>query len=162
MDNTKLINHIHHEHEHLTRLFDDVHRTFKKLSEGVLDDETEALESASEDLRVALDEMMEHFAEEEEVLFIEIEKHFPAMSERIAALVQTHENICDQTRWLQKLLTKSPETIHDEADRALAVLDGLRDDVREHSKSEASVYNEALRQLPPSDRRRMMETMQSI
>lgn len=162
MNNEKLINHIHHEHDHLTRLFDDVYRTFEKLSEGALDDETEALESASDDLRIALDEMMQHFAEEEEVLFVEIEKHFPQMSDEIASLVQTHEAICDETRWLQKLLTKSPDAIREECSSALDVLDNLREDVRAHSKAESQVYNNALRQLPPSERRRMMQTLQSI
>lgn len=162
MDNEKLINHIHHEHDHLTRLFDDVYKTFEKLNDGVLDDEGEALESAAEDLQVALDEMMQHFAEEEEVLFVEIEKNFPAMAEEIAELVETHEDICDQTRWLQRLLTKSPDAIREESARALEVLDGLRDDVRKHSDAEAGVYNKALKQLPPADRRRMMETLQSI
>lgn len=164
MASSELIDHIHHEHDHLTRLFEDVSSTFEKLQRGELegDDRTEALQSASDDLRLALDEMMQHFAEEEEVLFVEIESQFPDMAPEIARLTETHEVICRDTRWLQTLLSQQPRAIEQQVARAIEVLQNLHLEVRDHSAAETKVYSEALGKLPPDRRRRMLEALNSI
>ena len=74
-----LIDTVHHEHDHLGKLFDDLEETFEDLASGDMDSSryVEVVESASGDLEVALDEMLHHFNQEEEVFFVEIEERFP-------------------------------------------------------------------------------------
>ena len=79
IDRSDLLDWAHHEHEHLTKLFDDLRATFNKIAVGELEgaQREEALDQAVDDLEGALEDMLEHFNEEEEVYFLAIEARFP-------------------------------------------------------------------------------------
>ncbi len=158
-----VLKHILHEHRHLVRLFDDAYESFSKISRSELDDSelNEALQTAADDLEVALEDMITHFNQEEEVLFVEIENRFPSMAEAIESLVQNHEAIAADTRWL---LAFSGRRNHKSAEfeEALSVVSRVRDAISAHTRDEARIYGEALSLMDEASRAKMLDEMKEL
>ncbi|MFU8806388.1 MAG: hemerythrin domain-containing protein, partial [Bradymonadaceae bacterium] len=159
-----LIDKVHHEHQHLCRLFEDLQSSFEKINSGELDGESraETLESASEDLAVALDEMLHHFDQEEEVFFVDIEERFPDLREEIVALVAAHELMGERTRWLQAQLKKPVDVISRDAGQILDVIRGMTELVIKHTEDEQRLFDVVLQKIPADERVSLLKEMQSI
>src|SRR5690554_6120530 len=119
-----IIDLIHHEHEHICKLFTDLHDRFEKIAAGELVEESrdEMVEAAAEELDVALEEMLHHFNQEEEVLFIDFEQRFPELAADVTSLVEAHESMCERTRWLQQQFKKDSSMLSENIDEILDVL----------------------------------------
>jgi hypothetical protein len=159
MESSDLIDWAHHEHAHLSRLFEDLQQTFARIGAGEVEEDSvaEVLEVALEDLAGALEDMLEHFGEEEEVYFVEIEQRFPQFAARIELLVQVHERICVQTRALDAQIRRYKA---EPAAQSLAALgDGVRAlaaEVQAHNTQEQAVFADALRQMSEMERQQLM------
>lgn len=159
-----LVDLVHHEHDHLRRLFEDVADSFSKLAGGTLDEpvRSEMLESTSDDLELALDEMLHHFNQEEEVFFVEIERRFPDLADDIAALAEAHELMCERTRWLHRQLHQSDEHIAEHLDDILEVVRQMGDILSEHTKQEDRLFGTALSQMSADERDDLLAEMRRI
>lgn len=158
METSDLIDWAHHEHAHLSRLFEDLQQTFERIGAGVLDEEgiSEALEVAIEDLSGALEDMLEHFGEEEEIYFVEIEQRFPQFAPRIELLVQAHERICAQTRELERALVRYKAGEAGELGALGAGVRMLAAEVQAHNVQEQAVFEDSLRQMSEGERQQIM------
>lgn len=159
-----LIDTVHHEHDHLGKLFDDIEDTFDTLASGEMDDSqyVEVVESASSDLEVALDEMLHHFNQEEEVFFVEIEKRFPETEELVAKLTEAHETMCERTRWLHRQINQPPETISDNADEIREVIHQMRVTLSEHTQQETELFDSVLQKMSAAEREKLLDEMRRI
>lgn len=164
MSKTELIDQLHHEHAHLTRIFAELSQTFRRVAAGDVhdDDCDDALATAAEDLRAALDEMLHHFSQEEEILFVEIVERFPELSGEIVRLEKNHESIAGHARSLLSLLGRGPQSFRDEYERAIQTLSLVSQEVTQHTLDEAQVYGDALKRLAPDERRAMLEQLRKI
>ncbi len=159
-----LIDLVHHEHAHLNRLFADIGETFEKIARGELDEPrcTEVLETASDDLQMALDEMLHHFNQEEEVFFVEIEKRFPELADDISHLAAAHELMCDRTRWLHRQLNQPRTGGAEGADEIMKVVKQMRQLLRQHTTNENRLFDSALQRMPAEEREALLEEMRRI
>jgi len=159
-----LIDIVHHEHDHLRRLFDDIAGSFEKIVAGKTDVESEAdkLESAADELGLALEEMLHHFNQEEEVLFVELEERFPELSDDVRGLVHSHETMCDKTRSLKQRIGGPLDEIADRAEDILEVLREMNELLDQHTEEENRLFGLALEKMPEEDRQRMLEEMRRI
>ncbi len=159
-----LIDQVHHEHEHLRRLFDDLATRFADIAAGKTgaDSQDDLVATASEDLEVALEDMLHHFNQEEEVFFVDMERRFPELQSDIEALVQAHEEMTQRTRWLHKQLSKEPEELTRELEVIVDVLRSLSELVDEHTKNETELFDTVLNKIPADERRELLETMRQI
>ncbi|MGM0557086.1 MAG: hemerythrin domain-containing protein [Myxococcota bacterium] len=159
-----LIDTVHHEHDHLVKLFDDIEDTFDALAAGDMDRSRhlEVVESASGDLKVALDEMLHHFNQEEEVFFVEIEKRFPEVSDTIAELSEAHEMMCERTRWLHRQIGQSPTEIKEKADEIREVIHQMRVTLAEHTESETELFDSVLGRMSSDEREELLDEMRRI
>ncbi len=164
MSNNELIDQLHHEHAHLTRLFTELSQTFRRVASSDVDDDDwdDALTTAAEDLGAALDEMLHHFSQEEEILFVEIAERFPEFSDEISRLERNHESIVGHARNLLSLLGRGPQSFRDEYERAIQILSLVSEEVTQHTLDEAKVYGDALKKLAPAERRAMLEQLKQI
>jgi uncharacterized protein YydD (DUF2326 family) len=161
---TDLIDKVHHEHQHLCRLFEDLEASFNKIAAGEVDEEsrTEILECASEDLAVALDEMLHHFDQEEAVFFVDIEERFPEFAEEVGKLVAAHEAMAERTKWLQAQLKKPSEVIARDIEGILDVVKLMTHLVVKHTVDEQRLFDMVLDKIPAEDRITLLRDMQSI
>ena len=159
-----LIDRVQHEHNHLTRLFDDINVTFETLADGDVEAELrqEIIESAAEDLRIGLEEMLHHFDQEEEVFFVEIERRYPDLAEEIALLVETHEFICERTRALQKYLHLAPDILARRVGEAREIIDMVRSTLAIHTRDENRIFGDALQRMSSAERKELLGEMQKI
>jgi hemerythrin-like domain-containing protein len=159
-----LIDLVHHEHHHMTRLFEDLRETFERLASEDLEPELrrEIVETAHDDLQTAFDELLHHFSQEEEVFFVELEKKFPALGDDIAELVATHEFVCDRTRWLQKVLHQDASAIAGNVQRVRDVLTTLESTLVDHTNAENEILGSALRDMTPEERNQLLEKMRAV
>lgn len=159
-----LIEVVHHEHDHLLKLFEDIGDTFEKISRGELDGprRDEVLETASDDLQMALEEMLHHFNQEEEVFFVEIEKRFPELADDIAGLASAHEVMCDRTRWLHRQLNMPRDTIAERADEIMKVVRKMRDILGQHTANENRLFDNVLESMPAEERESLLADMRRI
>ena len=159
-----LIDLVHHEHDHLVKLFEDIGDTFEQLAEGNISEARyrEIVESAGDDLQVALEEMLHHFNQEEEVFFVEIESRFPELASDIEQLAETHDEMCQRTRWLQKQLKQAPESIDDNAEEIMAVVRRMTESLYEHTTNEHELFDTALRNMSSDDREELLDEMRRI
>lgn len=159
-----LIEIVHNEHDHLLKLFEDIGQTFEKVAAGELDEarREDVLETASDDLQLALDEMLHHFNQEEEVFFVEIEKRFPEMSDDISRLADAHELMCDRTRWLHRQLNQSRDTIAEHSDQIMKVVKQMRQLLGQHTTNETRLFDAALESMPPEERESLLAEMRRI
>jgi hemerythrin-like domain-containing protein len=159
-----LIDLVHHEHHHMTRLFEDLRSTFERIASEDLspDLRSEIVETAHEDLQTAFDELLHHFSQEEEVFFVEMEKRFPSLSDDIAGLVQTHEFVCDRTRWLQNALDRDATALAADVERVHDVLATLQSTLVDHTNIENELFGKALREMTPTERQELLERMRSV
>jgi hemerythrin-like domain-containing protein len=164
MSKTELIDQLHHEHAHLTRLFDELSQTFRRVAAGSVGDEDcdDALATAAEDLGAALDEMLHHFSQEEEILFVEISERFPELSQEIERLERNHESIAGHARSLLALLGRGHQSFREDYERAIQTLSSVSQEVTQHTLDEAQVYGDALKRLAPDERRAMLEQLKQI
>lgn len=165
VDRSDLLDWANHEHEHLSKLFDDLRATFNEMAQGELDEEAmqEASGQALEDLDVALEDMLEHFNEEEEVYFLAIEQRFPEYSESIEALVRTHESICAKIQRLQRHLVEDREALAGELSAKLvALVNSLALEVERHNIQEQEVFTSALKRLSTDEQIALMARKQSL
>lgn len=164
--NTKsdLIDLVQHEHHHMTRLFADLKSTFQRLADGDLEDSDrqEMVEMAHEDLSVAFEELLEHFDQEEEVFFVELERQFPELSNDIAELVETHEAVCEKTRWLQRMLRQDPSEMAGSLGLVTDVLTGLQQTLNDHTAAENKIMGSALRRMTPAEREELLRKMRDL
>jgi methyl-accepting chemotaxis protein len=159
-----LIEIVHSEHDHLLKLFEDIGQTFEKVAAGELDDvrREEVLETASDDLQLALEEMLHHFNQEEEVFFVEIEERFPDKADDIARLAEAHELMCDRTRWLHRQLNQSRDTIAERSDEIMKVVKQMRQLLGQHTTNETRLFDAVLKSMPPEERESLLEDMRRI
>lgn len=159
-----LIDKVHHEHQHLAMMFEDIRSTFEKIKTGELEGHAsqDVLQSAAEDLAVGLDEMLHHFDQEEEVFFVEIERKFPELADDIAALVTAHEFICARTKQLKALVAKDPEAVGRHADEAFEMIRELQEALVTHTRDENQIFSTALKAMEPAERRALLDEMQKI
>jgi|SRR5690554_354312 len=163
-DASNLIDVVHHEHAHLCRLFDDIGESFEKIASGELEGtrRSEVVESAQEDLQMALEEMLHHFNQEEELFFVEIEEQFPEYAKDIERLVDGHELICERTRWLNRKL-KLPEVAQGEhAEEILGVVKQMCKLVHSHAVNENRLFDSALARMPVEQRERLREEIRKL
>ncbi|WP_168210289.1 hemerythrin domain-containing protein [Persicimonas caeni] len=163
-NSSDLIEVVHHEHDHLLKLFEDIGDTFEKISSGELDKarREEVLETASDDLKLALEEMLHHFNQEEEVFFVEIEKRRPDLADDIASLASAHELMCDRTRWLHRQLNQSRDTIADRSDEIQKVVKQMRNLLGQHTTNENRLFDSVLENMPPEERELLLAEMRRI
>jgi hemerythrin-like domain-containing protein len=163
-NSSDLIDVVHHEHDHLCKLFDDIGETFEKIVSGELAEPRrgEVLETAREDLQMALEEMLHHFNQEEEVFFVEIEERFPEYADDIARLVDAHELMCDRTRWLNRQLKTPGAGGEERADEILKVVTQMRKLVRGHAVNENRLFDNALKRMPAEQRDQLREEIRRI
>lgn len=154
-----------HEHEHMTRLFEDLNETFVHLSAGGVEDQDDILSQAIDDLSGALEDTLEHFNEEEEVYFAVIEQRFPEFSDDIEQLIQTHEFICEQIKSLKRQIAHvmvqeevSPQIF----EQLSAQVQRLVESMSEHNEQEHHVFHEALARLTKEERQALMETKHAL
>lgn len=154
----------HHEHLHLSRLFDDLRVTFNRIALGELEgsEREDALDQAVEDLEVALDDMLEHFNEEEEVYFVAIEQRFPEYSEQISALKAAHEDICTKTQTLQRHLGNQRDKIETMSVALIALVNEVAVAVERHNGAEHEIFDLALARLSEDDRLELMVRKKSL
>ena len=159
-----LIDIVHHEHDHLKRLFADIEASFEKIVAGETDvaSEMDALESAAENLDVALEEMLHHFNQEEEVFFVDLEERFPELSDDIAGLVESHETMCDKTRWLRQHLEGSADDIAANTEAILEVLSEMAELLSEHTAEENKMFGRALEKMPEEEQQELLDEMRRI
>lgn len=159
-----LIDIVHHEHDHLGRLLEDISGTFERIASGESEvaDEADVLETAADDLEVTLDEMLHHFSQEEEVLFVKLEQRFPELEEEIQELVEAHETMCDKTRWLMGKVDGPAEQIAAEAETILEVLEEMEQWHHDHTEKENAVFAYALERIPEQDQQAFLEEMQRL
>lgn len=159
-----LIDLVHHEHDHLNRLFEDIGETFEKIARGELAEprRSDVLETASDDLQMALEEMLHHFNQEEEVFFVEIENRFPELADDISHLADAHELMCDRTRWLHRQLKKPPEGVGERAADIMKVVKQMRQLLRQHTTNENRLFDNALGRMPAAERDALLEEMRRI
>lgn len=159
-----LIDLVHHEHHHLTRLFGSLQSTFATLASSDLDarERMDVVETAAEDLQTAFDDMLHHFSQEEEVFFVEMESRFPELSEEIAALVATHEFVYEKTRWLQRLLRQDARVISEQADRISDTLTTLDQTLIDHTEDENRIFDAAMRKMSPAEREDLLRRMREV
>lgn len=159
-----LIDLVHHEHDHMGKLFADLRETFQSLAgDQVADDvKLELVETASEDLRVAFDDLLHHFSQEEEVFFVHMEKRFPDLSEEIADLVKTHEFVCERTRWLQRVLTQDVAAVTSNLARIGETLTTLQQTLLDHTNTENEIFGAALRKMSAREREELLREMREI
>ncbi|MFW6053836.1 MAG: hemerythrin domain-containing protein [Persicimonas sp.] len=159
-----LIDLVHHEHDHLNKLFEDLSGTFEKIARGELDEprRDEVLDTAADDLQLALDEMLHHFNQEEEVFFVAIEQRFPQLSDDITKLANAHELMCDRTRWLHRQLGKSRTTFGERIDEIMKVVKQMHQLVKQHTTNENRLFGEALQKMPAEERESLLEDMRRI
>jgi hemerythrin-like domain-containing protein len=156
---TELIDHVHHEHTHLNRLFEDLEATFERLArDGVSDGgrDREVLEVAADDLQAALDEMLHHFDHEEELFFVAIESRFPEHAEEIAELVASHEVMYAKTRELQRVVRGPLAELEARADEILETVRQLRHLIDEHNTQEHELFDRTLSQLDRDERQALL------
>lgn len=159
-----LIDLVHHEHHHMTRLFEDLRETFARLASEELDagPRREIVETAQDDLQHAFDELLHHFSQEEEVFFVEMERRFPDLSDDIGALVETHEFVCERTRWLQKILQQDTAAIAANVARVHEVLSTLETTLVDHTNTENEIFDTALRKMTPAEREKLLQKMRAV
>lgn len=159
-----LIDIVHHEHDHLKRLFTDIEASFTKIVAGESDveSESEALESAAENLGVALEEMLHHFNQEEEVFFVDLEERFPELSDDIAGLVEAHEEMCDKTRWLRQHIGGEADEIAADAEEILEVLQAMSELLSNHTEEENRIFGLALEKMPKEEQDELLDEMRKI
>lgn len=159
-----LIDIVHHEHDHLKRLFEDIEESFEEIVAGETDVASEmgALEAAADNLAVALEEMLHHFNQEEEVFFVDLEERFPELSDDIAGLVESHETMCDKTRWLRQHLEGTAEDIAADADEIHDVLGDMNDLLSEHTEEENRLFGRALEKMPEEEQHELLDEMRKI
>lgn len=159
-----LIDIVHHEHAHLQRLFSDIASSFEKIVAGETDVEAESemLESAADELGVALEEMLHHFNQEEEVLFVELEERFPELDDDVRGLVESHETMCEKTRSLKRRIGGPLDEIADEARDILEVLREMNDLLQQHTEEENRIFGLALEKMPEDDQQEMLDEMRRI
>jgi hemerythrin-like domain-containing protein len=159
-----LIEVVHNEHDHLLKLFEDIGQTFEKVAAGEFDEarREDVLETASDDLQLALDEMLHHFNQEEEVFFVEIEKRFPELSDDIEGLADAHELMCDRTRWLHRQLNQSRDTITERSDQIMKVVKQMRQLLGQHTTNETRLFDTALESMPPEERESLLAEMRRL
>jgi iron-sulfur cluster repair protein YtfE (RIC family) len=159
-----LIDLVHHEHDHLVRLFEDIGQTFEKIARGELEEprRTEILETARDELEMALEEMLHHFNQEEEVFFVEIEERFPELADDIASLARAHELMGERTRWLHKQLHLPRKTIAERSDEIMKVVKQMRKLLGQHTTNENRLFDAALKRMPPEERESLLREMRRI
>lgn len=159
-----LIDLVHHEHEHICRLFTDLSERFEKIAAGELaeDSRDEMVEAAAEELTIALEEMLHHFNQEEEILFIDFEQRFPELEPDVTSLVQAHESMCDGTRWLQQQFKKNAANLMENIDEILEVLRGMNQLVLKHTIEEQRFFSTVLTKIPVEERRSLLEAVQKL
>lgn len=159
-----LIDLVHHEHHHLTRLFGSLQNTFAVLASGELGEQerSEVVETAADDLQTAFDDMLHHFSQEEEVFFVEMERRFPELTDEIARLVETHEFVYERTRWLQNLLRQDARVIADQAERIFDTLKTLDQTLVAHTADENRIFDNALRRMSPHEREQLLRRMREV
>jgi hemerythrin-like domain-containing protein len=164
IDRSDLLDWAHHEHEHLTKLFDDLRATFNKIAVGELEgtQREEALDQAVDDLEGALDDMLEHFNEEEEVYFLAIEARFPEFSEQIENLISTHEKLCSRTQRLQRLLATREDDLSEMSGELIALINELTLSLERHNEEEQEVFVQALKRLPEDERIALLDAKKTL
>ena len=155
---------VRHEHDHLKRLFEDIASSFEKLAaeDESIDDRKQMLESAADDLGMALEEMLHHFNQEEEVFFVDLEERFPELSDDIEQLALAHETMCDKTRWLQQRIGSETEDITEGLDEILDVLREMAELLDEHTREENRIFGLALEKVPEDEQQQLLDEMRKI
>ena len=164
IERSDLLEWAHHEHEHLSKLFDDLRATFNAIAVGELEGprREEALDQAVEDLEVALEDMLEHFNEEEEIYFLAIEGRFPEFGPEIDALKSTHETICARTRRLQRHVGARRDSIAQMSAELIALVNELTLALERHNSEEQRVFEKALNLLSEDERLALMDAKASM
>lgn len=159
-----LIDTVHHEHDHLGKLFDDIEETFESLATGGLQGARydEVVESASANLEFALDEMLHHFNQEEEVFFVEIAARFPDKAAEIDGLTEAHERMCEGTRWLQRQIKKPSSVMSGELEAIREAIHDVRVTLDEHTRRENAFFDDVLRSMSSEERQALLDEMRSI
>ncbi|MFB6262420.1 MAG: hemerythrin domain-containing protein [Bradymonadaceae bacterium] len=159
-----LIDIVHHEHDHLKRLFDDIADSFEQLADdrSELESDSELLASAADELEVALDEMLHHFSQEEEVFFVDLKERFPELADDIDGLADAHETMCEKTRWLKSEMGASPAEVVADLDEILDVLREMAELLTQHTREENRVFGRALEKMPREEQRALLEEMRKL
>ena len=159
-----LIDIVHHEHDHLRRLFEDISTSFEAVAEGEeqLEEKREELDTAAEDLSVALDEMLHHFTQEEEVFFVDLEQRFPELGDDIDQLAEAHHEMCKRTQWLQQQLSADIDAMADNVDEIREVLEGMVKRLEEHTAEENRIFGLALQRMPREEQDELLDEMRKI
>lgn len=164
LDRSDLTEWANHEHEHMSKLFDDLRETFGMIARGELvgKEREEAVELALEDLEVALEDMLEHFNEEEEVYFFAIEQHFPEFGDHLEQLVVAHEEICAQIKTLKRGIVgvrggqpTSWQVLNEQ-------VQGLVGALGDHNDREREVFQSALARLNEAQLKALIEVKEAL
>lgn len=159
-----LIDQVHHEHQHLRRLFGDLAERFGAISSGDIgtDQSETVIAAAAEELEVALEDMLHHFNQEEEVFFIEIEARHPELKPRIDVLVEAHELMSQRTRWLHEQLGKEPQALARNLEVVVDVLESMAELVETHTREETALFDDVLASIPEGERKMLLRKMREI
>lgn len=156
----ELIDLVHHEHDHLTRIFEDLDSQFRRIATDGLDGEV--LETARGDLALGLEEMLHHFDQEEAVFFVRISDKFPEMADDVGKLVRMHEFICEQTQSLQRLLELDGAQLQTRVQEVHDYVAVLRGALRTHARQENAFFADALERMSADEREALLEEMRHV
>lgn len=161
MDHKELRKRILADHLHLDRIFLSLDATLRAAQDGEGTDDY--LEDATDDLSFALNEMLEHFGVEEEAIFQQIRDAVPTLTERVDALEQAHEQLCNMTSRLRKLVAaaRSGHTTLDIA-VCLELIADTKRVIHTHNKEEVDVFLSALDAMDGEDRKRLLDDLNRL
>lgn len=148
------------DHQKLDRIFASVQSALLQLNEPGSGAEAELLDDLREDLRFALEEMLEHFGIEEEAIFAFIKDALPDLGERIAALEQGHEDICQRTSRLRRMVAAAHLGVAElDLRQAQALVQETTSLLGHHNRTETQIFIEALGRLDHDDRARLLDAL---
>ena len=83
-------------------------------------------------------------------------------ADEIASLVESHETMCEKTRWLRSHISAEPEEIAELAESILDVLQTMTDLLAEHTEEENRIFEAALEKMPEDEQQELLDEMRKI
>lgn len=154
---------IANDHGKLDRLFEGLETSLRHALTGGPPIDAEFFQDTRDDLNFALEEMFEHFGVEEEAIFAHIKAAIPALAPRVDALEADHEHLSSRTTRLRKMIAAADAGLKPlDLGQALQLLSELRQILMRHNQQEVQIFFDALEQMSPNDRQRLLDDLDHL
>jgi hypothetical protein len=154
---------IANDHGKLDRLFEGLETSLRHALAGGPPIDAEFFQDTRDDLNFALEEMFEHFGVEEEAIFAHIKAAIPALAPRVDALEADHEHLSSRTTRLRKMIAAADAGLKPlDLGQALQLLSELRQILVRHNQQEVQIFFDALEQMSPNDRQRLLDDLDHL